>query len=764
MEVAKSATLLKQQPVNWEQASGFARARAYAQESGQPGFTAPEITVIAPCFNEAVNIFPLVQRTLATFDRHGLNGEIVLVDDCSTDATLATIRELAEREPRLRYAHHAANKGLFAGWLTGLSLARGHNVCLIDADLQNPPEEIYRLYRCLQRDSVDMVQGVRSSIGRLKDDRYLLSRGLNICLNTLFGMKAADNKSGFVIAPRDVMRDVLNLRRRYHYPHTFIRVAAERKSYIVAEVETLFVERQSGQSFLGNFPIRPVLKVMKDLAAAVLDFSLRAPENDLEAFLREHAPLREPEAYTGWRKLLVEAYFHTMPLHKWMITRRARGLFHALRRSQYLSREDMDTYRLRKLRRLLRHAYNHVPYYRDAFDKAGVKVEDIQSIADLARLPLLAKADVRDNLYFGLFADNHNKKDMHKVTTSGSTGEPFTTYADRHQLEWRFATTLRAAEWTGWRFGDRQARLWHQTLGMSWTQVLRERIDALFMRRLFIPAYEIKDGNIRDFLRKLRKHRPVLVDGYAESFNFLAHYAHSQGLEGFQPKAVMSSAQIMPDQVRTTIEDSLQTRVFDKYGSREFSGIAYEDEGHDGHLVMAESYIVEILKDGRPALPGETGEVVITDLNNFHVPIIRYRIGDLAVAMDDQCGRDAPRQFPRLGRIEGRSQAIILCSNGAWLPGTFFAHFFKDHDQVIRHYQVVQDMRGAITIKIVPGMHFSEEALGAIIRDLRHFTGQDMRIDTEVVESIPLVRTGKRTSVVSRLDLDFQTISAAREA
>jgi len=311
---------------------------------------------------------------------------------------------------------------------------------------------------------------------------------------------------------------------------------------------------------------------------------------------------------------------------------------------------------------------------------------------------------------------------------------------------------------------------------MSLTQVIRERIDAFFMRRLFIPAYEIKDANIRGFIRKLQKHRPVLVDGYAESFNFLAHYAHSHGLDGFQPKAVMSSAQIMPEQVREAIETRFKTSVFDKYGSREFSGIAYEDESHDGHLVMAESYIVEILKDGRPALPGEIGEIVITDLNNFHVPLIRYRIGDLAMAVADkpvdELGGDtdgtapaAPaRQFPRIGRIEGRSQAIVLCSNGAWLPGTFFAHFFKDHDQIIRHYQVVQKERGSITINIVPGLHYSEDAMDAIVRDLRHFTGTDMRIETAVVENIPLLRTGKRTSVVSKLDLDFQTLATAEAA
>ena len=109
---------------------------------------------------------------------------------------------------------------------------------------------------------------------------------------------------------------------------------------------------------------------------------------------------------------------------------------------------------------------------------------------------------------------------MLKVVTSGSTGEPFVTYADKKQLELRFATTLRAAEWTGWKFGQKQARLWHQTLGMGPIQVIREKIDALFMRRLFIPAYEIGNSKLKKFFNKIKKHKPVLIDGYAEASIF----------------------------------------------------------------------------------------------------------------------------------------------------------------------------------------------------------------------------------------------------
>lgn len=720
--------------------------------------TSRMLSVVVPCFNEEENLPALVQRVLAMFDKRAIDGELILVNDCSQDRTGQIVEACAQENPRVFAVQHAENQGLFAGWLSGLKVARGGYICFIDADLQNPPEEIGRLWRTLHADAVDMVQGVRSSIGRLRDNRFILSRGLNVLLNRLFRMSATDNKSGFVLASREVMQDVLSFQGRYAYPHTFIRVAAEHKGYSVGEVETLFVDRRAGQSFLGVFPVRTILAVLLDLLKAVLEFRWQAPEDHITRFLRDHPPRQEPAPYNGWRKLLLEIYFLSFPLHKWMMTRRTKGLFFALRRSQWLGREDIEEFQRQRLRRLVRHAYNHVPWYRERFTQLGLLPDDIYELGDLAKLPLLSKDDVRANLHFDLFADNHRKKEMLRVSTSGSTGEPFVIYADRAQLEMRLASTLRCAEWTGWRFGDRQARLWHQTIGMTRLQVLRERLDAFLMRRIFIPAYELRSDNIAGFLERLRRHRPVLVDGYAEIFNFLAQYAHHQGLNGFRPRAIMSSAQILPDQARQTITDQFGCAVFDKYGSREFSGIAYEDEGHDGHLVMSESYIVELIKDGRPAQAGEIGEVVITDLNNLHVPLLRYRIGDLALALDTTKLGQSGREFLRIGRIEGRAQSIVVCPNGAWLPGTFFAHYFKEHEHIVRHYQVVQEVREALLIKVVPAEQYSDAAMVRILDGLRPYVGAEMYLTYESVMEIPLVRTGKRTGVVSRLALDFQQL------
>ena len=122
----------------------------------------------------------------------------------------------------------------------------------------------------------------------------------------------------------------------------------------------------------------------------------------------------------------------------------------------------------------------------------------------------------------------------------------------------------------------------------------------------------------------------------------------------------------------------MSTKVYDKYGSREFSGIAYEDNSNSGHLIQMESYIVELIKNDRPAKPGEDGEIFITDLNNYNFPLIRYRIGDIAEAVDNSNLSQYEIQMDRIGNIKGRTQALVLCANDRWLPGTFLHIFSKN--------------------------------------------------------------------------------------
>ncbi len=728
--------------------------------------TTPTLSVIVPCHNEESNLPALAVRCLRVFGERGLQGELLLVDDGSTDGTAAIIRELEAAHPdQVRGVFHDTNRGITAAWESGLAAADGQYTAIMDADLQYLPEDLWRLYRELLHTNADVVQGCRSQIGRPKHLRYYLSVGLNRILNFLFGMHLRDNKSGFLMCERDVLAHVLQHRFSYAYFQTFITVSAHAKGYTVRDIETLFEDRKQGESFISAVPWKVVLRSLGDLVKGFVEFRLLDLGDDtLREFLRAHPPAREPDALPLWRRLHFRLFGLLMPVHHWMISYPALRYYEQLRRTQWWTPDQLAAYQARKLQQLVRHAYRHVPFYRERFEALGLTPEDITSPADLAKLPTLSKDDVRANLYFDLLADNHDKNRIQKITTSGSTGEPFVTYADKFQLEMRWATTLRNQGWTGYRFGDRAVRLWHTTIGMTRLQALRERLDAWLQRRRFLSAYDMTQGNLEGYFAAIERARPALLDGYAESFNMLAEYLKDHPRPDLRPKGIISSAQTLSAQSRQIIEEAFHCRVFDKYGSREFSGIAHECDAHDGLHVNGESYIVEVLRDGQPATPGELGEVCITDLNNFCVPLIRYRLGDLAVLAEGACA--CGRGLPRLARVEGRVQAIILGTNGAFVPGTYFAHLLKDYDYAIRQFQVVQEREGHLHVKLIKGERYADRTLEEILGALRERLGADMDLDVEFVDHIPLGRTGKHYHSISRLNLNLQTNlpAAAREA
>jgi phenylacetate-CoA ligase len=717
-----------------------------------------ELSVVVPCFNEEFNVTELARRVLNVFAVGGFAGELVLVDDGSSDGTRAAIEGLAARYPGEVIAKvHPQNQGIVAAWRTGTAAARGRLVAIIDADLQYQPEDILRLRRELIDHSVDVVQGWRSATGREKDSRYYLSIGLNKILNTTFGMALKDNKSGFLICAKEVMEDLLTYDGNYYYWQSFIMVAAHAKGYAYKEIETLFEPRRQGESFLQKTAYKAVARSFVDIPRAAWEYRFGRRTHDVaEQFLRRHPVMdrsrpRSPSREVHWR-----AYMASFEQTHWLMSRDVERYYDGLRKTQWLAPAAQRELQDEKLRRLVRHAYRNVPYYRGRMQEAGLRPEDIRGQADLHKLPFLTKADVRKHLYFDILSENHVKKDILKITTSGSTGEPFVVFADRAQLEFRWAATLRAQEWTGYEFGDRCVRLWHQTIGMSRSQIVKERLDAAFTRRKFIPVFEMSEDKLEAMAREIAEWDPVLMDGYAEALDFLAHYLESRRDLPVRPRALMSSAQTLPEQSRALIEQAFGCRVFDKYGAREFSGIAYECEAHTGHHVVGEGFIVEVLRDGQPVAPGEMGEIVITDLNNTCLPFIRYRIGDLGVAVDPDFQCPCGRGLPMLGSIEGRVQSIIQGTDGRFLPGSFFSHYLKEFDHAIQKFQVVQERPNAITFNVVKGGRYSDDVLEQVLATFRHHLGEEIEIATVFVDNIELVRTGKRLPSVSKLKVDFQ--------
>ena len=174
-----------------------------------------EVSIIVPCLNEAENILELTERARAMFDAAGISGEVVFVNDGSTDHTGQLIDGLAAQSDFVRGVHHPTNMGIPAGWQSGVQAARGRYVVIMDGDMQNLPEDVARLYRQLKYTNADIVQGHRSHIGRARDFRYVMSRVLHQMLRLMFAMHVSDVKSGFLICDREAFAHLL--RHRFSY-------------------------------------------------------------------------------------------------------------------------------------------------------------------------------------------------------------------------------------------------------------------------------------------------------------------------------------------------------------------------------------------------------------------------------------------------------------------------------------------------------------------------------------------------------------------
>ena len=695
------------------------------------------LSVVIPCLNEAENLPTLLKRLNYISESKNLELEIVVVDDCSTDDTNEILEKakVTYSNISLSVIRNAKNIGIYKSWRVGVASAKNDLILLMDGDLQNQPEDLALMLEVYRSKSCHAVQGVRVNIDNEDPIRTFLSRNFAVLLRFFTRINLQDPKSGFILSEKVALQASLDKIVGFRHPQSFIALGLAWDGYVVEEILTRFDKRTAGTSFLKSKLTRTVIESLFDLVKA----------REFNKFLQVGN-----DQLSTWnlkQRLKLKLYFWTMPFHAWNIRRSTIFKLYHLLETEKFTESEWNVYQDKKLTKMLNHSQKNIHWLKKSNTVNGPK----SNYAKLSGFPLLEKTDLKE-LGPVPFMDFSNKYKTHRIATSGSTGSPLIVFADREQLEWRFASTLRALMWTGWKIGDKQYRLWHQKIGMTRVEVIKERIDAAFLRRKFIPAFEFDDKKVHKLLMEISMTKPFLVDGYAESLDYLTKASHQ--LKDLEIPAIMSSAQTLTTQTRNILERTFKAKVYDKYGSREFSGIAYQCGYGPWFHIMADSYIVEILVDGQtPANPGQVGEVVVTDLNNKLFPLIRYRIGDLATAVDNAENCKCGRNMPRIGNIVGRTAALIVTPGKRVLPGTFFAHFFKDYELIVFQYQIVQDTKDAITLKFVKGRSYSDSGFEKLLISLSEFL-DGMTLNIEAVDVIPMGRTGKRSPVVSLISIE----------
>jgi phenylacetate-CoA ligase len=408
-------------------------------------------------------------------------------------------------------------------------------------------------------------------------------------------------------------------------------------------------------------------------------------------------------------------------------------------KSQFLNHSKLEAELSQRLKYQLLHAVDQCEYYASM----GVERQMIQDdpFRALQEFPVLQRRTVQQGLS-RLLAKGSNQANIFRNQTGGSTGEPVVFYVDKARQESRMAATLRHDEWAGLRLGDRRAVVWGAPQDMPPTKWRSRARQYLMGNQLWLDTSHITESKVVEFVRALKRFRPKVIIAYATSMAMVARVVREKGIQPYQPTSIITSAEVLSNENRRLISETFGCPIFNRYGCREFGVIASECGQHAGMHTMTEGLLVEVTRDGNPVKDGEQGMVLVTDLLNRAMPLIRYQIGDMARATREQC--PCGRTLTRITEISGRVTDFLIASDGSLVSGVFLATYLIASRPSLGKVQLVQRELRRLTFKILKGENFSESTDIPYLTDCaRKYLGSDIAIDFEFVDNIPPSASGK---------------------
>jgi phenylacetate-CoA ligase len=423
-----------------------------------------------------------------------------------------------------------------------------------------------------------------------------------------------------------------------------------------------------------------------------------------------------------------------------------------LEESQWWPLERIQQLQSQRLQRLVRYAHERVPYYRRLMDERGVSPDSIRTAADLQRLPILTKQDIREH-HNELQAQGFPRGELCSGRTSGSTGTPLVfSYSRQGRRSHGIARSLRALEFAGAYPGDPILSAVNPE-----PHGFRQAVAAAITRFVARHAYEdpgsFSNSSLPLVVDRIAKFRPRALGGFVSAICILAEFIRDSGFPCPEVGAVITGGEQLFDAQRALLRDVFGSEPFSKYSSFENYDIAMECEVHAGLHVAAEDLVVEVVDDsGRPVRPGHVGHVVITNLHEYGLPLIRYNTDDESSFIEGAC--PCGRSLPRLSDLIGRTGSAIYTPSGKrFSPLSLSCSHLAPMG--VRQFQLVQEQPDHVTVKVVPDTDLSSSdahALAAAVTS--HFgsrLGDDVRIDTTVVDRIEPTAAGKHLYLISKV-------------
>lgn len=416
------------------------------------------------------------------------------------------------------------------------------------------------------------------------------------------------------------------------------------------------------------------------------------------------------------------------------------GSFGALLFSSRWDRARIEDFQNRRLRELVHHAYEKTAFYRELYDQHGVRPGDIRGLGDLHRLPIARRSVMQTRPGVDLVARGFQPSRLRTYRTTGTTGSPFsirrTWFEDRllhaaRVLEMR----RRGQSWTGMRV---LVSVGNVASGQNPSAVSAyERLGILPLRRVscLLPAAEA--------LGQIAALQPRSLGGYPGALASLAREATPEHRSKIKPDLIHCGGETLTPDMRLALTGSFGGRVYDAYGAHEFNLLAVECTETGLRHVCEALVIIEVLKDGKPAKPGESGELVATALHSFAMPFIRYRLRDVVTLGPSRCPCGAPCQT--LEEIQGRTMDYFRLPDGSDFHPYRITRVLVQESPWIRRYQIVQTAIDEILVKVValPGHTATREDLERIRIHVEEGAGQGVRCAVEVADDLPTGKSGK---------------------
>lgn len=405
-----------------------------------------------------------------------------------------------------------------------------------------------------------------------------------------------------------------------------------------------------------------------------------------------------------------------------------------------------------ELVRLLTHCQQSVPYYAEVMARLGDSFKQTPE-AYLTEFPILTKEMVHRHFEALKSADLARRR-WHYNSSGGSTGEPVKIIQDQDYEDRQMGIQDLSLNWAGRELGEPAVFLWGSERDLLQGSVgLKMKLLNQFSGSTLLNAFRMSPERMQAYLELLNAKRPKLIVAYAQAIYELAQFAAATGVAVAPQTAILTSASVLYPFMREKIEAVFGCKVFDRYGCREAGDIACECQYHTGLHVFPWGSYVEIVDDeGRPVPPGTEGNILITSLLNYAMPLIRYKIGDrgaLATAENCPCGRKG--QF--LLRVNGRTLDDFRMKNGRVIPGLYFVHMIGVvlNSGAIKQFQVIQEDYERVRLLIVK--RHEEDTVDSlpIKAVIEKVMGPEVQLNTEYVGDIPPSPSGKYRYTISQV-------------